>query len=210
MNSQSGPDSRRTRTGAAELAVAQQKGVSPAADVCVGPLVERDVGNSSSVGRERGEHQQRGPLDVQVLVLFGSGLAPAPGRVRIKKASPVMAESAHRAGVGCVVAAEPGVRDKAHALLPKRPGLRGSPQPLLHPPFTVRRRPHSAPLRACRRRKHSQLPLQPHALPADTFAVAGRSARHYRHQIGMRATPQFTTRLVPGCWGGYEGGQPHT
>jgi hypothetical protein len=52
----------------------------------VRPRVQRGFwdsgGSSSSISsssRERGEHRQDGPLDVQVLFLFGSGLAPAPG-----------------------------------------------------------------------------------------------------------------------------------
>jgi hypothetical protein len=146
---------------------------------------------AAAVGSVVKINQQAGPLDVQVLFLFGSGLAPAPGRARTKRASPVMAgawRNLRRAGVGlgCVVAAEPGVRDKTQALLPKRRqrhGLRGR-QPPLHPPFTVRRRPHSSPLRVCRRPKHSQRPLQLHALPAawafaEPVAVVVSSASHY-------------------------------
>jgi hypothetical protein len=178
------------------------KGASPAR-TCACGRGRRDMENSSS--RERGEQQQGGPLYVQVLFLFGSRLAPAPGRVDTKRVSPVMAGFGHGGicaalRLGRVVAAEPGVRDKTHALLPTprpRPGLRGSAPSLLHPLLTVRRRPHSAPLRACRP-KHSQHPPQPHSpcrraaaepwlLPADRYARDSRSLRSAREHPTLAA-----------------------
>jgi hypothetical protein len=90
--------------------------------------------------RERVFHQRLRPWEVQVLFLFGCGLAPAPGR-----ASPVIAgDSAGwlrvlvKAGVwGVRVGAEPGVKDKTHTFCPKTRQLhatRGSAETLFHSP----------------------------------------------------------------------------
>jgi hypothetical protein len=121
--------------------------------------------------------------DVQVLLfLFGSGLAPAPGRARARtsgrQACHVLGSVAARGwslcacrgswswGVVCVARRAPGVTDKTHGFAADmaptarvRVGARNHSIHALPPVSTMTTTAFSRALRACRL-------LQPHMLPA--------------------------------------------
>lgn len=106
--------------------------------------------------------------------------------------------------------AEQGVRDKTHALLRSAANSKGRVGARNHnragdhdhSPYSVRRRPHSVRLRACRRPECSQIPLQPHPPCSMTKAVPVQSAPQRAAWAlsapDMRASPQPSSAVDQG------------